>query len=163
MKLERIINPYGSGKYSEPQKMEMICNQDGHPYFKKGVKYFISVWQNIHTGSILVHDASASIKAQNRSLTLHTEEKDFEEAWKEIKEAPKRSHMAKINKATPEDPKILKGQFEVVDGKLSFTCSTQNVSFDEVLCGLTLLRDELQRQIDNQQKCPFHPVNNGKV
>jgi len=52
--------------------------------------------------------------------------------------------------------KVLRGSFEVVDGKLSFNCTTTNIPFNEVLFGLTKLRDELNRQIDNQQNCPYH-------
>ena len=65
-------------------------------------------------------------------------------------------HQAEILPAKADEPKILKVEFEVVNGELSFTCHTQNVSFEEVLNGITLLRDECQRQIDNKEKCPFH-------
>jgi len=54
------------------------------------------------------------------------------------------------------DRKILHGEFDYADGKLSFTCTTQNVSFDEVLAAITAMRDECQRQIDNQNLCPHH-------
>jgi hypothetical protein len=69
-------------------------------------------------------------------------------------------HTAAIEKSSPDKEKIIRGEFEIVEGKLSFTCHTQNVSFEEVLNGIILLRDELNRQIDNQTKCPFHPANN---
>lgn len=72
-------------------------------------------------------------------------------------------HTANIEKSEPENESFIKGVFEVVDGKLSFTCCTQNVTFEQVLAGITLLRDECQRQISNQTKCPFHPVNNAGI
>lgn len=68
-------------------------------------------------------------------------------------------HSAQINKSDSNKPKLIKGEFEVVEGKLSFTCHTDNVTFDQVLNALILMRDELNRQIDNQHKCPFHPSN----
>ena len=52
--------------------------------------------------------------------------------------------------------KFIKGSFEFADGKLSFTCSTHNRTFNEVLEAITKLRDECQRQIDNRHQCPFH-------
>lgn len=72
-------------------------------------------------------------------------------------------HTANIEKSESTKESFIKGVFEVIDGKLSFTCSTQNVSFEQVLEGIVLLRDEMQRQIDNQTKCPFHPVNNAGI
>jgi hypothetical protein len=72
------------------------------------------------------------------------------------------NHTADIQKAIPESKKVIKGEFEVIDGKLSFTCHTQNVEFDEVFNAIILLRDECNRQIDNQTKCPFHPSHKKK-
>lgn len=66
-----------------------------------------------------------------------------------------KKHEAKISKPKDND-KYIRGTFEVVDGELSFTCSTNNVSFSEVKQGLTKLRDEMNRQLDNQKECPFH-------
>ena len=48
----------------------------------------------------------------------------------------------------------IKGEFEFKDGKLEFNCHTHGVSFQEVLEAITALRDECQRQIDNQENCP---------
>ena len=67
-------------------------------------------------------------------------------------------HTAKITKPTSTE-RILKGEFTFENGKLSFTCSTQNVEFTEVLQAITAMRDECQRQINNQTLCPFHPNN----
>lgn len=52
--------------------------------------------------------------------------------------------------------KVIKGTFEIVDGELSFVCTTQGASFEEVLDAITKLRDECQRQIDAQKACPFY-------
>lgn len=55
--------------------------------------------------------------------------------------------------------KYIRGTFEVVDGELSFTCSTKGVSFEEVEKAITKLRDECQRQLNEKSKCPyFAPV-----
>jgi len=51
--------------------------------------------------------------------------------------------------------KFIRGAFEVVDGVLSFNCSTKGVTFEEVEAAITKLRDECQRQLDNNHKCPF--------
>lgn len=64
-------------------------------------------------------------------------------------------HKAEVSK--PENNKIIiKGEFTFENGELSFHCHTQNVEFKEVLKAITALRDECQRQINNQTKCPFH-------
>ena len=52
--------------------------------------------------------------------------------------------------------RILKGEFTFENGNLNFICYTQNVEFSEVFDAITAMRDECQRQIDNQHKCPFH-------
>lgn len=59
--------------------------------------------------------------------------------------------------------KILKGDFEVVDGQLSFNCKTKGVEFNEVLIGITKLRDECQRQIDQRSECPFYDEKKDKI
>lgn len=64
-------------------------------------------------------------------------------------------HTAEISKPTSEQ-RILKGEFIFENGRLDFQCHTQNVEFSEVLRAITAMRDECQRQIDNQTKCPFH-------
>jgi len=51
---------------------------------------------------------------------------------------------------------IFQGTFKVTNGKLDFNCETQGVSFNEVRSGLTKLRDEINRQINNQEKCPHY-------
>lgn len=54
--------------------------------------------------------------------------------------------------------KILKGEFEYKDGKLSFTCHTSSdMNFDEVETGLIKLRNEIERQLMEKVKCPFFP------
>lgn len=57
---------------------------------------------------------------------------------------------------------MIKGTFEVVDGKLNFVCTTNGVSYEEVQEAITKLRDECQRQLDNGIQCPFHPLNKHK-
>lgn len=52
--------------------------------------------------------------------------------------------------------KVIRGTFEVMDGVLSFVCTTKGASFGEVETALTKLRDECQRQLDNKEKCPYH-------
>lgn len=52
--------------------------------------------------------------------------------------------------------KNFNGEFEVVDGKLSFTCHTTNIPYEEVLEGIIKLRDELNRQIADQTSCPHY-------
>jgi len=63
------------------------------------------------------------------------------------------------------DTKNLSGEFEVIDGKLSFTCHTSNIPYSEVLQGITLLSDELNRQINQQTNCPHYeaPASTVKV
>lgn len=69
-------------------------------------------------------------------------------------------HTATITKPESEE-RILKGEFTFENGKLNFVCHTQNVEFTEVSEAITAMRDECQRQLNNQEKCPFHP-NHGK-
>ena len=71
-------------------------------------------------------------------------------------------HTAKSKKAKPTDERILKGTFTYEGGKLDFNCETQNVSFNEVLEAITAMRDECQRQINNQHLCPLHKDRNKK-
>lgn len=52
--------------------------------------------------------------------------------------------------------KFIRGTFEVVEGVLSFNCSTKGVSFEEVETAIKKLRDECQRQLDNKNKCPHY-------
>lgn len=51
--------------------------------------------------------------------------------------------------------KFIRGTFFMEDGELSFTCSTKGATFDEVKEALTKLRDECQRQLNEQHKCPY--------
>lgn len=51
---------------------------------------------------------------------------------------------------------IFQGNFSVTDGKLDFVCITEGISFEDVRAGLTKLRDEINRQLAEQQKCPFY-------
>lgn len=69
-------------------------------------------------------------------------------------------NTATISKQLNEE-RILKGEFTFENGKLNFICHTQNVEFTEVREAITAIRDECQRQLNNQEKCPFHP-NKGK-
>ena len=59
------------------------------------------------------------------------------------------------NKAKPPVP-ILKGSFAVANGKLDFVCETKHVSFAEVKTSLLKLRAEIDRQLDNENSCPFY-------
>lgn len=59
-------------------------------------------------------------------------------------------------KKTKSKEKKASGSFSFENGKLDFNCHTENLEFREVLELITALRDECQRQIDNQTKCPFH-------
>lgn len=67
------------------------------------------------------------------------------------------NHEAKISKSDPEKESFVRGTFEYANGELSFQCSTQNVEFDYVKKAIEALKNECQRQIDNQSKCPFSP------
>lgn len=69
-------------------------------------------------------------------------------------------HTADIKLSKPEDEKFIKGEFSIdfETNGLNFTCSTQNVEFEEVEAALIKLRDEIQRQLDNKHKCPFYKV-----
>lgn len=58
---------------------------------------------------------------------------------------------------------FIRGTFEIVNGELNFVCSTKGVSFEEVKQALTKLRDECQRQLDNETKCPFHNINSIEI
>jgi hypothetical protein len=53
---------------------------------------------------------------------------------------------------------IIEGTYKVTDGKLSFTCKTQGVTFDQVRSALTLLKEEIERQLAMQANCPYHNV-----
>lgn len=64
-------------------------------------------------------------------------------------------HTAKIEKPNSKE-KIIKGIFDYSNGVLNFTCTNQNVTFTEAREGLIKLKEEIQRQLDNQEKCPFH-------
>lgn len=64
-------------------------------------------------------------------------------------------HTAEISKPVNAE-RILRGEFSYENGKLDFKRHTQNVKFSEVLEAITALKNECQRQIDNQHKCPFH-------
>lgn len=53
---------------------------------------------------------------------------------------------------------MIQGEFSIdfETGGLNFRCSTQNVEFHEVRDALIRLRDEMDRQIINEKKCPFY-------
>lgn len=67
-------------------------------------------------------------------------------------------HTAIIENVTSALPKMISGEFSIdfETGGLNFNCHTQNVEFGEVRDALIRLRDEIDRQIINQQQCPFH-------
>ena len=50
---------------------------------------------------------------------------------------------------------VFNGTFNLVGGGTEFTCSTSGISFEEVENGLIRLRDEINRQIMNKDKCPY--------
>lgn len=60
--------------------------------------------------------------------------------------------MAKYNR-------MFQGTFEIEDGKLNFVCRTHGVSFEDVRAGLIILRDEINRQLAEQENCPHYPQN----
>lgn len=51
---------------------------------------------------------------------------------------------------------VFKGKFKFTDNKLDFTCITKGVSFETVEKGLIKLRDEINRQLQNKDKCPYN-------
>ncbi len=59
-----------------------------------------------------------------------------------------------ISQDQSEEP-ILKGYFVIDKGILHFT-TEQNVSFKEWRDALEKVRDEINRQLENQDKCPFY-------
>lgn len=63
-----------------------------------------------------------------------------------------------IDNSTIEEgnDKIINGSFEYKNDKLTFLCNTKGTSFKHVLKVITAVRDECQRQIDNQKKCPYY-------
>lgn len=64
--------------------------------------------------------------------------------------------MVRLYTQMKQSDKFIKGSFEVVDGVLSFRCSTQGATFEEVEHAITKLRDECQRQLDAKKQCPFY-------
>jgi hypothetical protein len=54
------------------------------------------------------------------------------------------------------DSETISGQFSFVNDKLQFTMHTQNVSFPEVKKALLKLKEEIERQISNEQNCPYY-------
>lgn len=51
---------------------------------------------------------------------------------------------------------IFKGTFEVVDGKLDFVCLTKDVPYETVKSGLIKMKEEIERQLANEQLCPYY-------
>lgn len=45
------------------------------------------------------------------------------------------------------------------DGNVYDDTQTHGNTFAEVYKGFTLVREEIQRQIDDRRKCPFNPIN----
>ena len=75
-----------------------------------------------------------------------------------MQDTQKQIHTANFYKTETELPKIIKGEFSIdfETDSFNFTCNTQNVTFAEVEQALIRLRNEVQRQLDNKEKCPFH-------
>ncbi len=55
--------------------------------------------------------------------------------------------------------KTIKAEFEYKDGKLNFNCTTKNVDFNELKIAFIAIKEEIDRQILNEQKCPFFKEN----
>lgn len=53
---------------------------------------------------------------------------------------------------------IVTGEFryDTDTGKLEFTCHEKNRTFAQVQAALAAMRDELQRQLNDQLKCPYY-------
>lgn len=56
------------------------------------------------------------------------------------------------NNAAP----FFKGTFRVINGELDFVCLTNGVPYETVKAGLIKLKDEIERQLANEQKCPYY-------
>lgn len=55
------------------------------------------------------------------------------------------------------DESLLRGSFAVKDGMVFFHIDTERRPFEEVKQAIELLRDELNRQLENGHKCPYYP------
>lgn len=53
--------------------------------------------------------------------------------------------------------KLLRYEFEMIDGKLHCQSHTQNVTFIEVFEALVEVKNHINRHIEKQNECPFHP------
>jgi hypothetical protein len=51
---------------------------------------------------------------------------------------------------------IIEGAFRLEGDELSFHCHTENASFERVYLALTKLQEEIKRQMDNRDKCPYY-------
>lgn len=69
----------------------------------------------------------------------------------------KDTNVGEMEKAVDGVDKQIKYEFEVVDGKLTCMSHTRNVSFEEVHEALIMVKDHINRHIEKQQECPFHP------
>lgn len=55
--------------------------------------------------------------------------------------------------------RIFEGTFFITeDNKLNFHCKTKNVSFEDVKNGLIMLRNEVDRQLENEKQCPYFKI-----
>lgn len=80
---------------------------------------------------------------------------ETKECFKEVENSVGGKRSSIWKHSDPNAKKYVKGTFEVIDGKLSLTFE-DNAKFDEVKQATILLRDELNRLLDNEHKCPFH-------
>lgn len=64
---------------------------------------------------------------------------------------------------TVEGKKLLKYEFEVIDGKLHCISHTQNVTFEEVHEALIMVKDHIDRHIAKRHECPFYNPNNAGI
>ena len=49
-----------------------------------------------------------------------------------------------------------KGSFSVINGHLDLHTTNRNISFEEAETAMLLVRNEIQRILDNKDKCPFY-------
>ncbi len=54
---------------------------------------------------------------------------------------------------------IIKGHFEFKNGKLDFNCTNENATFSEVRQALLKIKSEIDRQLENEKKCPYYGIN----
>lgn len=60
-------------------------------------------------------------------------------------------------RAVVADGVPISGEFIYHKGRLDFICHNKDAKYSEVLAAITAVRNECQRQISNQDNCPFKP------